>query len=70
MWLRPASRQLNVFYRGPAGDVEYVPDFVAADSSHNFLIETKRASVTDSAEVVAKARAAFVWSMGVLVDPA
>ncbi|MBI3683699.1 MAG: hypothetical protein HY235_25270, partial [Acidobacteria bacterium] len=40
---------------------EYVPDFVAATSETNLLIETKRAMDVDSDDVKAKAKAAVAW---------
>lgn len=38
-----------------------MPDFVATTTTHNLIVETKKAMDLDSAEVKAKARAATEW---------
>jgi type III restriction enzyme len=60
-WFRPIQGQFNIYYRRGVEQPEYVPDFVAATSAANLLIETKKAMDIDSADVKAKANAAVVW---------
>lgn len=60
-WLRPVQGQFNIYYRRGVEQPEYVPDFVAATSAANLLIETKKAMDIDSDDVRAKARAAVEW---------
>ena len=47
--------------RRGADQPEYIPDFAAAASEMNLLIETKRAADMQTEEVQTKARAAAVW---------
>ena len=60
-WLRPVQGQFNIYYRRGVEQPEYVPDFVAATSAANLLIETKKAMDIDSDDVRAKAKAAVEW---------
>jgi len=60
-WFRPVAGQLNIFYRRGIEQPEYVPDFVAATSDSNLLIETKKAMDMETDEVQAKAKAAVQW---------
>lgn len=60
-WFRPVQGQFNIYYRRGVEQPEYVPDFVAATSEANLLIETKKAIDMDSADVKAKANAAVAW---------
>jgi type III restriction enzyme len=60
-WLRPVAGQFGIYYRLGASQPEYVPDFAAATSSANLLIETKMASEMNSPEVLAKTAAAVAW---------
>ena len=60
-WLRPVQGQFNIYYRRGTEQPEYVPDFVAATSEANLLIETKRVTDIDTDEVKAKAEAAALW---------
>lgn len=57
-WLRPAPGQLRIYYNH---DREYLPDFVVETEEEKFLVEIKRSSDMDEAEVQAKARAATEW---------
>ena len=57
-WLRPAAKQLGIYYNSSDA---YQPDFVVETSNACYLIELKRASLTDDADVQAKARAATEW---------
>lgn len=61
LWFRPLSGQFNIYYRDGVNQPEYVPDFVAATTTHNLIIETKKAMDINSAEVKAKAAAAIEW---------
>ena len=61
LWFRPLSGQFNIYYRDGVNQPEYVPDFVATTASYNLMIETKKAMDMNSAEVKAKAAAAFEW---------
>ncbi|MGH6626336.1 MAG: DEAD/DEAH box helicase family protein [Burkholderiaceae bacterium] len=60
-WFRPVQGQFNIYYRRGVEQPEYLPDFVAATSDANLLIETKKAADVDSDEVQAKAKAAVEW---------
>ena len=60
-WFRPVQGQFNIYYRRGFEQPEYVPDFVAATSATNFLIETKKAMDMNSDDVTAKAKAAVQW---------
>ena len=60
-WLRPVQGQFHIYYRRGVEQPEYVPDFVAATSASNLLIETKKAMDVDSEDVKAKAKAALEW---------
>jgi type III restriction enzyme len=60
-WLRPVAGQFNIYYRRGADQPEYIPDFAAAASEMNLLIETKKAADMQTDEVQTKARAAAVW---------
>ena len=61
LWFRPVSGQFNIYYRLGAEEPEYIPDFVASTVDLNLLIETKRSTETEAADVQAKARAAVSW---------
>lgn len=60
-WFRPVQGQFNIYYRRSVEQPEYLPDFVAATSDANLLIETKKAADVGSDEVQAKAKAAVEW---------
>lgn len=60
-WFRPVAGQLNIYYRSGANQPEYLPDFVAATTDLNLLIETKAAKDMAAADVKAKADAAVMW---------
>jgi type III restriction enzyme len=61
LWLRPVNGQFNIYYRRGADQPEYVPDFVAALSDVNLLIETKKAKDVNTEEVQTKTKAAAKW---------
>jgi type III restriction enzyme len=60
-WFRPVAGQFNIYYRAGANQPEYVPDFVAATTDLNLIIETKAVKDMESADVKAKAEAAVTW---------
>ena len=60
-WLRPVAGQFNIYYRRGVEQPEYVPDFVAATTDANLLIETKKAGDVRTDDVIAKAKAASEW---------
>jgi len=60
-WFRPVAGQLNIYYRSGANQPEYIPDFVAATTDLNLLIETKAANDMKDDDVKAKADAAVIW---------
>jgi type III restriction enzyme len=57
-WFRPALGQFQIFYNQ---DNQYQPDFVAATKDSIFMLEVKRRSELDNADVLAKKEAAFLW---------
>lgn len=61
IWLRPVAGQFNIYYRNGVNESEYIPDFVTSNDTYNLLIETKKASDIETAEVQAKAVAAKEW---------
>ncbi|MCE7932990.1 MAG: type III restriction endonuclease subunit R [Chlorobi bacterium CHB2] len=57
-WLRPAAKQLGIYYNS---NDAYQPDFVVETRDTCYLVELKRASLTNDDDVQAKARAATEW---------
>lgn len=60
-WFRPVAGQFNIYYRSGANQPEYVPDFVAATTDFNLIIETKASKDMEIPDVKAKADAAATW---------
>lgn len=60
-WFRPVAGQFNIYYRSGANQPEYVPDFAAAMSDLNLIIEAKAAKDMENGDVRAKAVAAVAW---------
>jgi type III restriction enzyme len=60
-WMKPARRQLNIFYKLGHEQFEYVPDFIVELDSGLWLAETKMTKELASAEVRAKRDAAVAW---------
>ena len=60
-WFRPVAGQFNIYYRAGVNQPEYVPDFVAATTDWNLIIETKAVKDMEIPEVKAKADAAVTW---------
>ena len=59
-WLRPASKQFDIYY-GPGGIKKYEPDFIVETAGKIYMIETKASNETDDAVVVQKAQAAMKY---------
>jgi type III restriction enzyme len=57
-WFRPETRDVRIFY---SGDAEYRPDFIVETATARFLVEVKRTSDLETADVLAKAKAARQW---------
>jgi type III restriction enzyme len=60
-WFRPAKGQFQIFYRIGANYSEYQPDFVAETDEAILMLEPKRRSELESADVQAKKAAADEW---------
>jgi type III restriction enzyme len=60
-WFRPVAGQFSIYYRSGANQPEYVPDFVAATTDFNLIIETKAANDMENTDVKAKADATVTW---------
>ena len=60
-WLKPASKQFNIFWYDGANPHRYEPDFVVETENTIYLIETKKASAMTDAEVIEKAKSALIY---------
>ena len=60
-WFRPVAGQFNIWYRWRAEQPEYLPDFAAAITDANLMIETKAAKDMSDPQAKAKAEAAVLW---------
>jgi type III restriction enzyme len=60
-WFRPVGGQFQLFYKFGGRDMEYQPDFVAETANAVYMLEPKRASDMNDAEVLAKRDAAVLW---------
>ena len=60
-WFRPVAGQFNIYYRSGIKEPEYIPDFAAAITGMNLIIETKATKDMENTDVQAKADAAVVW---------
>jgi type III restriction enzyme len=60
-WFRPVSGQFQLYYRFGGRVLEYQPDFVAETEDGIYMLEPKRASDMQDAEVLAKRDAAVLW---------
>jgi type III restriction enzyme len=60
-WFRPVSGQFQLYYRFGGRVLEYRPDFVAETADAIYMLEPKRASDMNDAEVLAKRDAAVLW---------
>ncbi|MBL0020590.1 MAG: DEAD/DEAH box helicase family protein [Bacteroidetes bacterium] len=57
-WFKPALGQFQIFYNTAKGQRQYNPDFVAETEEEIIMIEVKRESELENAEVLAKRDAA------------
>jgi type III restriction enzyme len=57
-WFKPPRDQFKIYY---GRDQAYEPDFVVETTTAKYLLEPKRASDMQDADVQAKARAAVLW---------
>jgi len=60
-WFRPARGQFQLFYELGGSPREYQPDFVAETVQEILMLEPKRRSELEDAEVLAKKAAAELW---------
>jgi type III restriction enzyme len=60
-WFRPARGQFQITYRVGPTEGEYQPDFVAETGGTIYMVETKKRSDLDDADVIAKKEAAIEW---------
>lgn len=60
-WFKPAKGQFQIYYRWNGDHPEYQPDFVAESNDVIYMLEPKRRSEMDDAEVLAKKDAAVKW---------
>ncbi|MDD2598324.1 MAG: DEAD/DEAH box helicase family protein [Kiritimatiellae bacterium] len=60
-WFKPAKGQFQIFYKLGAEHPEYQPDFVAETADAIYMLEPKKRSALNDADVVAKRDAAERW---------
>ncbi len=60
-WFKPAKGQFQIFYRWNGEHPEYQPDFVAETADGIFMLEPKRKSELEDAEVQLKKEVAVKW---------
>ena len=60
-WFKPALGQFQIFYKSGVDQREYQPDFVAESSDAIHILEPKRESEMNAADVLAKRDAAVQW---------
>jgi type III restriction enzyme len=60
-WFKPAKGQFQMFYRWNGEHPEYQPDFVAETADGIYMLEPKRKSDLDDAEVQLKKEVAVKW---------
>jgi type III restriction enzyme len=63
-WLRPSSKQFNIWY-GPGGASNYEPDFIVETAETIYMVETKAANEINSDAVKEKAVAALEYCRAV-----
>lgn len=59
-WMRPASKQFNIYY-GPGGCSRYEPDFIVETATQIFMVETKAKKELSASDVIEKAKAAQAY---------
>jgi len=60
-WLKPAKGQFQIYYKLGRDHFEYQPDFVVETTDKIMMVETKARNEMESAEVLAKKKAAIKW---------
>lgn len=60
-WFKPAKGQFQIFYKLGADHPEYQPDFVAETADIIYMLEPKKRSAMQDADVLAKKDAAEKW---------
>lgn len=60
-WLKPAKGQFQIFYKLGADHPEYQPDFVAETADAIYMLEPKKRTALNDADVLAKKDAAEKW---------
>lgn len=63
-WLRPSSKQFNIYY-GPGGPNKYEPDFIVETAESIYMVETKASNEINSDAVKEKAIAAIEYCRAV-----
>jgi type III restriction enzyme len=62
-WFKPAKGQFQIFYKLGAEHPEYQPDFVAETADAIYMLEPKKRTALNDADVVAKKEAAEKWCL-------
>lgn len=60
-WFKPAKGQFQIFYKLGADHPEYQPDFVAETEDTIYMLEPKKKTAMQDADVIAKKEAAEKW---------
>ncbi len=60
-WFKPAKGQFQIFYKLGADHPEYLPDFVAETTVAIYMLEPKKRTALNDADVIAKKDAAEKW---------
>ncbi len=60
-WFKPAKGQFQIYYKLGAEHPEYQPDFVAETTEAVYMLEPKKKSAMQDADVLAKKAAAEKW---------
>ncbi len=60
-WFKPAKGQFQIFYKLGADHPEYQPDFVAETKKAIYMLEPKKRTALNDADVIAKKDAAEKW---------
>lgn len=62
-WFKPAKGQFQIFYKLGADHPEYQPDFVAETAEAIYMLEPKKRTALNDADVIAKKEAAEEWCL-------
>jgi type III restriction enzyme len=60
-WFKPAKGQFQIFYKQGSNQLEYQPDFVAETEDAIYMLEPKRRTALEDADVLAKMHSAKTW---------